>query len=347
MRYLALGSGYTSTGSISREKTSNLMPSMRSLFLILIPALAFPAILPDTIGRWKRGEPVAAAAPDQKVWAEYGLKDSETSRYSDGSQNYSITAWRFGDATGAMAAFDDIRPADARKANLMGLSAETATDMIVAAGNYLFVFKGYKIKPEELSHVVATVPQYEYSTLPTLPKYMPAGARANSERYIMGPASLARFAPSIPPGTASFHFNAEAQMARYGALGKETTLIIFSYPSMEMARDRLPHFQQVPGAVSKRSGPIIAAVLNSPSPDDAERLLSQVKYQAAVTLPEHIQNSRDNAATLFMNIFILCLILVALCIVAGIVVGGLRMMLLRSGPAGDGESMISLRISKR
>ena len=276
-----------------------------------------------------------------------GLKDAETSPYSDGVQKYSISAWRFGDATGAMAAFEDLRPPEARKAGLMGLAVETPTDIYVAAGNYLFVFKGYKIKPEELSHVVATVPNYEYSPLPSLPKYLPSGTNLNSERYILGPASLARYAPAIPPSTAAFHFNSEAQVARYGTQGKETTLVIFSYPSMEMARDRLPHFQQISGAVSKRTGPIVATVLNAPNPDDAERLLSQVKYEAAVTLPEHVQNQNLNAGTLFLNVIVLCLVLVALCIVAGIVVGGLRIMLRRSGPSGDGEPMISLHLSNR
>ncbi|MEP6716934.1 MAG: DUF6599 family protein [Terriglobia bacterium] len=320
---------------------------MRSLFLFLIPAVVWPALLPETIGHWKRGEPAVAAAPDPKVWAEYGLRDAETSPYSDAGQTFFITAWRFDDATGAMAAFDDLVPADARKAALMGLSAETATDAFVAAGNYLLHFKGYKIHGDELSHVVATIAKYGYSPLPTLPNYLPLGARPYSERYITGPASLARFAPGIPPSTAAFHFNAEAVVAKYGATGKETTLVIFSYPSMEMARDRLPHFQQVPGAVVKRSGPIVALAMNAPGADDAERLLSKVKYAATVTLPEHVQNQSDNTGTLFLNIFILCLILVAMCVVAGIVVGGLRIMLRRSGPSGDGEPMISLHISDR
>lgn len=318
---------------------------MRSILFILLPCLAFSATLPETIGKWQRGKPAAATVPNEKVWAEYGLKDAETAPYSDGTQKYSISAWRFTDATGAMAAFDDLRPADARPAPLMGLAVQTASDEYVAAGNYLFFFKGYKIRGDELSHVVATVPRYEYSPLPTLPKYLPAGARANSERYIMGPASLAKFAPLIPPGTASFHFNAEAVAATYGDREKASTLVIFSYPAMEMARDRLPHFQQIGGAMVKRAGPIVAVVLNSGSQDDAERLLSQVKYQAAVTVPEPVHTSQVAAGTLFMNIFVMCLVLVALCVVAGIMVGGLRMILRRSGPSGDGDSMITLHIS--
>ncbi len=317
------------------------------LLFALLPCLASAAILPETIGHWKRGEPTAATAPDPKVWSEYGLRDSETSPYSDAGQKYSISAWRFADSTGAMAAFDDIRPANARPAPLMGLAVQTDTDEYVAAGNYLFWFKGYKIHGDELSHVVATVPKYEFSPLPTLPKYLPPGARENSQRYITGPASLARFAPSIPPSTAAFHFSSEGEVATYGAPGKETTLVIFGYPALEMARDRFPHFQQIPGVVSKRAGPIVAVVLKSPTPDDAERLLSKITYEASVTIHERPQTSQLNAGTLFINIFIMCAVLIALCLVAGIIVGALRMVLRRADASGDGDSMISLRISRK
>ena len=60
--------------------------------------------------------------------------------------------------------------------------------------------------------------------------------------YIMGPVSLAAYAPSIPPSTAAFSFSAEGQLAKFGEAGKETTLLIFSYPTPEMARDRYPQF---------------------------------------------------------------------------------------------------------
>ena len=130
---------------------------------------------------------------------------------------------------------------------------------MVAVGNYLLIFKGYKPKADELNHVVGTAPRYSQSPLPTLPKYLPAGAEPNSERYITGPDSLARFAPAIPPSTAAFHFNADGELAKY----KQATLIVFSYPTMEMARDSIAHFQQIPGAMVKRTGPLVAICARS------------------------------------------------------------------------------------
>lgn len=320
-------------------------------FLFFLPALAYSAILPETIGHWQRGEPGQAPVSNPKVWAEYGLQDSEAAPYSDAGEKFAIWGYRFSDATGAMAAWDAARPADAKPVALMGLAVQTDADEFVAAGNYLFVFKGYKIKPEELSHIVATVPRYGHSPLPTLPKYFPPGVTPNSERYITGPASLAEFAPAISPSTAAFSFSAEGQLAKYVTNGKETTLLIFSYPTMEMARDRYPQFQKVPGSVVKRAGPLVAIALdgaaNPAGADDTERLLAQVKYQAEVTLPEHVPTARDNPVNLFWNVFILCLVLAAFCVMSGVVVGGVRVLLRRTGSSGDGDEMISLHLSGR
>jgi len=321
----------------------------RLLLLLLAACAANAAILPDTIGDWKKGAAAPAIAGDQKVWQEYGLQDSETAEYAAaGPKGYAISAFRFADATGAFAAFNQARPADGQPVSVTGLGVANAADEVVAVGNYLFIFKGYKPNPEELNHVVGTAPRYSQSPLPTLPKYLPVGASPNSERYITGPDSLARFAPEIPPSTAAFHFNAEAELAKYqDKQGKETRLILFNYPTMEMARDRIAHFQQIPGAIVKRSGPLVAVALNPASPDDAERLLARIKYQAEVTLPEHVPTMKDNPANLFLNIFVLCLVLAGFCVVSGLVVGGLRVLLRRSGASGDGDNMISLHLSGR
>jgi hypothetical protein len=308
--------------------------------------MALPAILPDTIGAWQKGAASAAATPDQKVWVEYGLQDAETAPYTDGDRKFSISAWRFNDATGAMAAFYEIR-ADAHPAALMGLAAETADRQIVAAGNYLFVFNGYRIKPEELSHVVATVPQYEHSPLPSLPKYMPPGDIAGSERYIVGPSALAHFLPAIPSSTAGFHFSAEGEMALYGKKGKETTIVIFSYPTMEMARDRVPHFQEIPGSIVKRSGPLVAVALNAANPNEAETLLAQIKYQASITVPEHAPVPKVNFGSLLVSVVKLVFVVMGFCLLSGLVVGGLRILFRRGGESGEGDDMISLHLTGR
>ncbi len=321
---------------------------MRRLFAFLITpvllgGLLSAAILPDTIGHWQKGEPGAATVPDETVWQEYGLQESESTLYSDAGKKFTLTAYRFTDATGAMSAFDQLRPADAKPVQLMGMTVQNEARQIVSAGNFIFVADGYRLLPEELSHLFATAPKYARSPLPNLPKFLPAGAQLNSERYITGPVSLARFVPSIPPSTVAFRFSAEGVLAKYG----ETTLVIFNYPTMEMARDRMAPFSQVPGAVVKRSGPMVAVALGAPGPDEAEKLLAQVKYAADITVPHKMPGLKDNPGNLLWNIAILCGVLITLCLASGLAFGGLRLLFRRSGPDGDRSEMISLHISDR
>ena len=309
---------------------------------VALPGASRAAMLPDTIGDWTKGEGAPGAVPHAKVWREYGLQDAETAPYEAAGRRYTISVWRFGDATGSYAAFEEIRPAGAKPVESSGLGVANATDELVSVGNYLFFFKGYKPNVDELNHLVGTAPKYSQSPRPILAKYLPGGMDANSERYVMGPESLAEFFPSVSPSTAAFHFSAEAVTARYG----KATLALFAYPTMEMARDRVTHFQEIAGAVAKRAGPLVV-VVKAPNADDAERLLAKVKYQADVTLPEHVPTPKDNPANLFLNVIILCAILAAFFVVSGVVVGGLLILFRRSGASGDGDAMISLHLTGR
>ena len=93
----------------------------------------------------------------------------------------------------------------------------------------------------------------------------------------------------IPPSTAAFHFSSEAEPADYGpakAQEPKTTIVVFNFPGIEMAQKQYPAFMAIPGTVAKRSGPLVAIALHPASPDEAERLLAQVKYQAEVTMSE-------------------------------------------------------------
>jgi hypothetical protein len=114
---------------------------------------------------------------------------------------------------------------------------------------------------------------------------------------------------------------------------------------MEMARDRYAHFSAIPGAVAKRAGPLVAVALNAANAEDAEALLAQVKYQAAVTVPETPAAKPLNFGTLLLNVVLFVLVVLGFCIASGVVVGGLRILLRRSGDSGDGDSMITLHLT--
>jgi hypothetical protein len=316
---------------------------MKFLLSLVLPLLASAAILPETIGPFHRTATSQPTLTDKPVWDEYGLKSSEFDVFERENEKFSATVYRLQDPTGALAAFDWRRPPDSTPSQAAKLAAETKTGLILVHGNYLLVFDGYKPAKEELDAVLGALVNVDNSSLPVLPTYLPSGELvANSERYVTGPVSLQRFAPAIPPSVAGFHFGAEAQIGVFHSPKGDLTLAIFNYPTHQMAMQQAPEFAKLPGAVVKRSGPMIAVVLAPPDPDFAEHLLGQVRYQAEITRDEYVPTQRDNPGVLLYNAFVLIGILLAFAIVSGLIFGGLRTFRHRGKKGQEADAMITL-----
>ena len=314
------------------------------LSAILVPGLCLGAIWPEAIGEWKRAATLKASLTDGPLWDEYGLKETEAARFENGKQQFTVTGYRLQDSTGAMAAFDWQRPAKSTASKLAPLAAETPDGLLVVHGNYLLSFDGHKPDSAELTALFGTLRNIDTTVLPTLPANLPdAGRVPNSERYILGPASLAKFSPSIPPSVAAFHYGAEAQFGQFQSPKGDMSMLIFSYPTHQIAMQKEGEFRGIPGGnIVKRSGPLLAVVLNPPDPDAAERLLALVKYQAVVTLDQYVPSHRDNIGNLVINAFILIGILLAFAVVSGILFGGLRAFRRRGALGDEADALTTL-----
>lgn len=322
------------------------------LAALLLPGLATAAIWPDAIGPYHRAGPSGHTVPvtltDRAVWDEYGLKDSEAARYQNGGAEFTATAYRLQDPTGALAAFQWQRGSKAAPSKLAALAAEPPGGVLLVHGNYLLSFTGYKPTTPELDALIESLHNIDTTALPTLPGFLPARDLVpNSERYIIGPASLQKFGPGIPPSAAAFHFGAEAQLGVFRAPKGEMALTIFNYPTHQIAMQQVAGFEKLPGAVVKRSGPLVAVILSPADPDAAERLLSQVRYQADVTRDERIPTRLDNIAWDILNIFLLIGILLVFSTLSGLAVGGFYALrrCLRKGE--EPEPMITLHLEQR
>jgi hypothetical protein len=316
---------------------------------VLVPALAMAAIWPDDLGSFHRAS-VQAVNPsaDRAIWDEYGFQDGESARYEGAGEQFTATAYRFQDSTGAMAAFEWLRPADAAPSGLAKLAAATPTSSIVVHGNYLLRFEGYRATAPLLTTVIQGLKQVDNSPLPVLADYLPSqDLSPNSERYIEGPAGLQRFAPGIPPSTAAFHLGAEAQLGDFHAPGGDLKLVVFNYPTPQIARLQTEQFQKIGGTMVKRSGPLVAVVLPPANPDAAERLLSLVRYQADVTLDQRVNTRRDNIGDLVVNAFVLIGILLIFGSVGGLAFGSVRAFLRRGGRGEAADAMIVLHLEDR
>jgi len=324
------------------------MPRRLILTLLALTVPAMPQLLPERIRDNKLVSKAPAPTPDPALWSELGLEDSGQGTYEGPAGHYTLTLYRLQDSTASLVAFDWQRPADAKPSTLATLAAEApGGSLTVGTGNYLLVWNGHKPSPEEFNALLLTIPKYQHSLLPSLPGFVPVeGRRPNSERYIVGPASLAKFYPEIPPSVAAFHLNGEAQTGIFGKDGG-IRMALFSYPTFEIARKREVEFAKIPGAVTKRTGPLVAVTINPSNPDEAERVLSRVRYQAAVTLPQKPPSPKDNPGNLLLNVALLIGILIVFCALSGLAFGALRQLFRRVVPAEDGESMVMLHLSDR
>lgn len=308
---------------------------MRLPILFLLPALACAAMFPDTLGTAHRTASQAVTLADGPLWAEYGLQDSEKASYGSAAP-YGVAGYRLQDVTGALAAY--------QWQHAVKLPSQT----VVRVGTYLLIFEGHAPTNAELGALKGSLPRLEEGLLPTLPKYLPdRGLSPASERYVLGPVSLAKFYPGISPSAAGFHLGAEAQLADFTSPAGDLKLAIFSYPTVGIARDRFAELEKVSGAMAKRAGPLVAVILAPKDLNEAEMLLSQIRYQVAVTQGQRFSSPKENVGVFFINIFKLIGILLLFCLLSGLVVGGWRMLLRRGGLNGDGDQMITLGLRNR
>src|SRR5215475_2597316 len=113
-----------------------------SLALLFLPGLTYAAIWPDTIGAYRRVSTSPVQLDDRALWDEYGLKESESAKYENGTDRFTATGYRLQDTTGAMAAFQWQRPAKSTASTLAPLAAETSDSVLLVHGNYVLHFVG-------------------------------------------------------------------------------------------------------------------------------------------------------------------------------------------------------------
>jgi len=317
----------------------------RFVFALLLPVLSQAAIWPDAIGDWHRTAASKQVLTDGALWEEYGLQESETATYENGSARFTATAWRLQDSTGALAAYDWQRPAQFHSSTLAALAAETADSLVLLHGNYVLSFSGYKPAAAELEPIVESLRNVDTTALPALPGYLPSRDLVpGSERYITGPASLRKFNPGIPPSAAAFHLGAEAQLGVFHGPNGDMAMTIFDYPTPQIAMLQAASLGKIPGADVKRSGPLVAVILSPSDPDAAERLLAQVRYRAEVTLDAHVPTLRDNIGNLVITAFILTGLLLTFGFVAGLAVGGFRVLRRQFRKGEEPEAIITLHL---
>jgi hypothetical protein len=302
---------------------------LRGLTIVLAFAFTLRAdIWPEHLDKYERKstKPVDLAETDRARWNEYGLQSAEQADYGA----FQVTGWRFKDSTGAFAA-----------------ALDEPLDKPVQAGNYLIRCVGRC--PKNWTVLAKTLPHFSHRELPILQDYLPdKGLVARSQRYILGPAALSQFAPSVPASAVDFGFDPEVAAGRYRSAQGEMTLAVIEYPTPEMARGRMGAFQAA-GALVKRSGPLLAVIPSPPDAQAAEGLLKDLNYQASLSWsdPVPVPVKAQSVAQMILSIFALTGIILGFCILSGVAFAGLRILQRTFGKTGAATPMILLNLEDK
>jgi hypothetical protein len=284
---------------------------------------------------------------DSAAFKEFGLVSSEGAEYRGPKTTGSLTAYRLKDATGALAAWDWRRPAEARRCQLDEHCAVWGNTVLISDANYVLEFRGLSPTKADLQSLVTALPDRHPSDLPPVVNFVPLKDLVpNSARYILGPVSLRSVAPELGAAAVGFDEGAEAHYTAYRVQGGTVKLVLFDYASPEMARIHTVDFKLVPGAQVKRSGVLVAIILPGASERQGEAVLDQVKYQAKILWNEPPPpNPLPTLYTLLVNIIIMSLLLIALALTAGIIYGMMRLYRRRFGTLEEDEAMTTLHLS--
>jgi len=344
--------------------------------------LSAPPILPKEFAGWQiqgaaqASKDAAAADPtNAAVLKEYGFTDVESATYkSDDGRTLKIRAARFVDASGAFGAYSFyLQPEMAR---------ETIGDQGASLGPRVLFYRGHIVVDAAFSQLtvmsaaglrelagVLPRPSGNAGNLPPILAFMPHhGYQSNTEKYAEGPLAATAISSPLPAELIDFSAGPEVALGQYSTSGGAATLMLIEYPTPALAAEHLRRIDAAqhapapqPGVsgvenvgpfFDKRTGPIVAIAAGPLGANDAQTLLGAVNWDASVTWNENTYfDKKNNVANLLVNIIILCIIVGALSLAAGVAFGGARVLLRRFFPGpvfgrADQDEFISLDIGE-
>ncbi len=285
---------------------------------------------------------VCPAGQDDSLWREFGLTELSTAKVGIAD----AAVYRMNDPTGAIAAWEWRRLPEGRPCSFEAFCSTDGKRTVLASANYVVELTGAVAKAP-LAAFLQALPKRHDTSLPAILTFVPLkNLVPNSARYVLGPESLKNFATPLAGLQPGFDQGAEAQVADYKIGSADPLhLAIFYYPTPEMARLHAAKFKQVPGAHVKRSGVLVALVFGAASDKQANSLLNQIEYEAKVTWNDVPPPSPIKPMyQLLLNIIYLSIVLVALCLTAGLIYAGIRVWRRRFGTLEEDEAMTTLNL---
>jgi hypothetical protein len=324
---------------------------------------AAPSILPKQFAGWQiQGVPLAskdvnsADPTNAALLKEYGFTDFESATYkSDDGRTLKIRAARFTDASGAFGAYSFYLQPEMAREEIGDQGASLNQRVLFCRGHIVVdaVFSQLTVmSPAGLRELAGVLPRPSGNAgnLPPILAFMPHhGYAANTEKYAEGPLALGAIDSPLPANLVDFSASPEVALGQYSTPSGSATIMLIEYPTPAVAAEHLRRIdaarnpaQPATGSApaenlgpffDKRTGPIVAIAAGPLSQSDARTLLGAVNWDASVTWNENTYfDKKNNIANLLVNIIILCIIVGALSLTAGVAFGGARVLLRKFFP---------------
>jgi hypothetical protein len=319
--------------------------------------LALPPapLLPQTLGKLTRvaegdsGDGLGGVdAADQGVLTEDGLKRFARSDYASGlkdaagqgkgSVQGTVIAYKFGDASGAVAAYDYFRKpgmqpeklGDAAVADSGGVLLRSGVNVVRA--NFKLDRAGKETLTKELIDHLPKVGGTAGMT-PLLPTLLPAkGLDAESVKYALGPVGYQAMGGVLPVGLVGFDKSAETATAKYKNGGVLTMAL---YPTPQIAGDRgraieaqLGHDSSAGTVKLRREGQLVLLTTGAWTPGAAQAMVDGIHMRIEATfdkpMPLEFHAEVQKTYSLLTSIAIFCGVGALAAVVMGLFFGGGR-----------------------
>ena len=117
------------------------------------------------------------------------------------------------------------------------MCAEDDGRVLILDANYVLEFRGITPDKDLLQSLATGLPGRRESAPPPVLAFVPhKNLVVNSAKYLLGPGSLGKIAPQLAGAQPGFDEGAEAHFTEYRLDGGIAKLVLFYYPSPEMAR---------------------------------------------------------------------------------------------------------------
>lgn len=305
------------------------------------------------------------------VFQEDGLAGWQDANYGTGPAAVHLRAYRFNDATGAVAAYTLLRKpgAAALPPEVAANGAAEGTEVIAQSG--VSVVAGTMPLPgaardAAIREVLQHLPKVSgrQGMPPLLPTYVPGrGLIAGSMRYSLGPAGYAAAHGVLPPETIGFDKAAEAVTADYRLAKDQGRLTMLLYPTPEIAGQHTKALaEQIAAQTSnsgsalheaklRREGPLVLLATGELTSSAAQALVDGVHLRLDVSLdkpvPPEFHTEARKTASLLVSIAVLSGVLGLAAVLLGLFlgVGRASIRVLMGKPAATEPEFLRLDLS--